>query len=41
MAGRPMKGWILVKSAGVASEDALAKWVSVGVSYATSLPPKK
>jgi len=41
MTGRPMKGWILVKSAGVASEDALAKWVSVGVSYAASLPAKK
>ncbi len=41
MTGRPMKGWILVKSSGVASEDALAKWVSVGVSYAASLPAKK
>ena len=41
MTGRPMKGWILVKSAGVASEDALAKWVSMGVSYAASLPAKK
>jgi len=36
-----MKGWILVKFAGVASEDALAKWVSVGVSDAASLPAKK
>ena len=41
MTGRPMKGWILVKSAGVASEDALAKWVSMCVSYAASLPAKK
>ena len=41
MTGRPMKGWILVKPAGVASETALAKWVNVGASYAVSLPAKK
>jgi len=41
MTGRPMKGWILVKPAGVASETALAKWVNVSASYAASLPAKK
>ncbi len=41
MTGRPMKGWILVKPPGVASEDALAKWVRTGVDYAASLPAKK
>jgi len=41
MTGRPMKGWILVKPAGLAKKDALAKWVSVGVDYAASLPAKK
>jgi len=41
MTGRSMKGWILVKSAGVASEDALAEWVGIGVGYAASLPAKK
>ena len=41
MTGRPMKGWILVKPAGLAREDALAKWVQVGVDYAASLPAKK
>lgn len=38
--GRPMKGWILVKPEGL-SDDALAKWVGMGVTYAASLPPKK
>jgi hypothetical protein len=38
--GRPMKGWILVKAAGLAG-DALGGWVRTGVSYAESLPPKK
>jgi len=41
MTGRPIKGWILVEPAGLAREDALAKWVRVGVDYAASLPPKK
>lgn len=41
MTGRPMKGWILVKPAGVASGSALATWVGLGVSYASSLPAKK
>ena len=41
MTGRPMKGWILVEPAGLAREDALAKWVRVGVDYAASLPAKK
>jgi len=41
MTGRPMKGWILVQPAGLAKVDALAKWVSMGVGYAASLPGKK
>lgn len=40
MTGRPMKGWILVQPAGLARDDALAKWVSMGVSHAASLPEK-
>ncbi len=38
--GRPMKGWILVQPKGLATEDALAKWVGVAVKYASSLPAK-
>jgi|SRR5882672_9580538 len=38
--GRPMKGWILVKPAGVAGEAALAAWVRKGADYAVSLPKK-
>jgi hypothetical protein len=41
MTGRPMRGWILVKPDGVVGEGALSKWVSMGVSYAASLPAKK
>jgi len=40
LSGRPMKGWILVQSKGLTSEAALAKWIQVGVKYASSLPAK-
>ncbi len=35
------RAWILVKPAGVAGEDTLAKWVNMSVDYAASLPAKK
>ena len=38
LSGRQMKGWILVETAGLAKEPALAKWVSLGTKYAASLP---
>ena len=38
--GRPMQGWLLVSASALESEGALRKWVSTGVSYAQSLPPK-
>jgi TfoX/Sxy family transcriptional regulator of competence genes len=41
MTGRPIKGWILVKPAGLAGKDALAGWVRTGVDYAASKPAKK
>ena len=40
LAGRSMKGWILVGPAGLKSAAALAKWVRAGLDYAGSLPPK-
>ena len=39
LAGRPMKGWILVRAA-VLDEDVLPKWVGVAVDYASRLPAK-
>lgn len=38
--GKPMKGWILVEPAGLQDKTALAKWIRLGVSYASSLPKK-
>jgi hypothetical protein len=41
LTGRPMKGWVLVESAGVESDAALERWVERGVNFAASLPAKK
>jgi hypothetical protein len=40
MRGREMDGWLRVDDEGVKTKRELAPWVSVGVSYARSLPPK-
>jgi TfoX/Sxy family transcriptional regulator of competence genes len=40
LSGRPMKGWVLVHQQGLASEAALAKWIQLGLDYASALPPK-
>ena len=40
LSGRPIKGWILVETAGLADEPALAKWLRLGTNYAARLPKK-
>ena len=40
LTGRPMKGFVFVSLAGVREETALREWVSLGVAFAKSLPPK-
>lgn len=40
LTGRPMKGWVLVAPAGVATDDDLRRWVDKGVTFARSLPAK-
>jgi hypothetical protein len=40
MRGRAMDGWLRVDAEAVASDDDLRAWVSHGVAYARSLPPK-
>lgn len=40
MRGRPMKGWLRVTAEAVDDDDALARWVAVGVGYAKTLPAK-
>lgn len=38
IAGRPMKGWLLIGSSGI--KKSLGAWVQRGVAYASSLPKK-
>ena len=40
MRGRAMRGWLRVATEGVVADDQLEPWVSRGVAYARSLPPK-
>jgi hypothetical protein len=40
MRGRDMRGWVRVDPEGVRTKRQLAPWVTRGVAYARSLPPK-
>jgi TfoX/Sxy family transcriptional regulator of competence genes len=41
MRGRSMTGWVIVALDGVKTKRQLAPWVKRGVSFASSLPPKR
>ncbi len=41
MRGRAMPGWLRVDSEHVRTKSALSKWVTIGTTYARSLPPKR
>jgi TfoX/Sxy family transcriptional regulator of competence genes len=41
MTGRPMKGWIMVESGGIKTDDKLNAWLEKARSFASTLPPKK
>ena len=38
--GRPMRGMVFVGPGGCATDETLSEWVRMGVSFASSLPPK-
>lgn len=40
MRGRPMRGWLHVAIDRVESDDDLDEWITHGLTYARSLPPK-
>jgi TfoX/Sxy family transcriptional regulator of competence genes len=40
MRGRSMQGWLRVADEGVRTPEELQPWVTRGVAYARSLPPK-
>jgi TfoX/Sxy family transcriptional regulator of competence genes len=41
MRGRPMAGWLRLDATDVRTKPQLKKWVTIGETYARSLPPKK
>jgi len=41
MRGRPMKGFLAVGPESVKASRSLQRWVDRGVTYASSLPPKR
>ena len=41
MRGRQMQGWLRVDDEVVRTKRQLRKWVSLGVGYARTLPPKR
>jgi hypothetical protein len=41
MRGREMDGWLRVDPSAIESDQALRRWIELGVSYAGSLPPKR
>jgi TfoX/Sxy family transcriptional regulator of competence genes len=41
MRGKPLQGWLRVDEEGLGTEPELEAWVTRGVSYARSLPPKR
>ncbi len=41
MRGREMDGWLRVDPAAIDTEDRLTGWVSQGVTYVRTLPPKE
>ena len=41
MRGKPMDGWLRVQPDGVKTKRQLERWVTRGVDYARSLPPRR
>src|SRR4051812_22606581 len=41
MRGREMDGWLRIDPNGLTTARHLKRWVTVGVAYARSLPPKR
>jgi TfoX/Sxy family transcriptional regulator of competence genes len=39
--GKPMRGFLLVDPAAVRTQRSLRRWVDRGVTFASSLPPKR
>jgi hypothetical protein len=41
IAGRPMKGWVLVEPEGVTGDDQLESWIQRAMKFVKALPAKE
>jgi TfoX/Sxy family transcriptional regulator of competence genes len=41
MRGKPMQGWLRIDSKSLATKRQLTRWVTLGTTYARSLPAKR
>ncbi len=41
MRGREMDGWLGIDRSGLQTDSELERWVSIGIAFARTLPPKK
>jgi hypothetical protein len=39
--GRPMRGFLTVRAAGITEDEDLGRWIDAGAGHAASLPPKQ
>ncbi len=40
MKGRTMNGWLHIDPAQLEDDEQLSKWLTIGIDFASSLPPK-
>lgn len=40
LTGRPMRGWVLVAPAGLATDAGLSEWIGRATAFTTTLPAK-
>lgn len=38
--GKPMKGWVMVESDGLDSDQAILQWIELADAFVSTLPPK-
>ena len=40
MAGRPLRGWVMVEAEGVETDEPLSRWIGQAVEFVERLPRK-
>ena len=40
LTGKPMKGWLMIQPAGIATDKALRSWIKTAMKFVSTLPAK-